>query len=57
MSFRGRVRNCSYNLFFSVQLVNYLYENGAFVGGGKGAPGKGEAVGEGNHTEVWKPES
>ena len=45
--FCGRVRNCSYNLFFSVQLINNLQENGVFVGGGKGAPDNCEGLGEG----------
>lgn len=51
VSFRGRVRNCSYNLFFSIQLINNLQENGVFVGGGKGTPGNCEGVGEGKHNE------
>lgn len=46
------MRNCSYNLFFSVQLASYFKKTEFLQGEEKGAAGKGEAVGEGNHTEA-----
>lgn len=51
-SFPERVRNCSYNLFFSVQLASYFKKTEFLQGEDKGAAGKGEAVDEGNHTEA-----
>lgn len=56
-SFPERVRNCSYNLFFSVQLASYFKKTEFLQGEEKGAAGKGEAVDEGNHTEALESKS